>query len=162
MTNEMELCTIIKNSLNDCGHICYRIPDPSGAFASTTARPFDLFGSFNTGAEFSPLYIEAKYLPTLKSFDLQLIEDHQINSLLNLKRAMPNSECWIVLGVKIPRANRVYIFKDIYEIDRRRKERRNFLKKELEGLPHEIIKKNQIKRFWNSQLVTNSIEGKTI
>jgi penicillin-binding protein-related factor A (putative recombinase) len=141
MTDEMTLCTIIVNSIKSSGGVAWKIPDPSGAFATAIARPFDILGATKEGC---PLYIEAKFLKTLESFNLQKIESHQMESLLSLKKLMPTAECWIVLGVKIPRKNRVYVFKDIYEIERRRKAKENFKMKELETLPYFSIKNDII------------------
>ena len=140
MNNEQELCTIIKNSVVSYGGVCWKIPDPTGAFAQTVPRPHDLFGAIDN----KPLYIEAKFMKGLSSFSLQAIADHQIQSLLELKKQLPEAECWIVLGVKIPRANRVYVFKDIEIINSRRNLKMNFLKKELESIPYMLVKKDLV------------------
>jgi penicillin-binding protein-related factor A (putative recombinase) len=138
--DEMEFCTVIKNSVNMLKNsICHKIPDPTGAFAQTVKRPFDLFGALNG----KPLYIEAKYMNTAESFNLKKIEDHQISSLLEFKEAVSDSVCWVVLGVNWGRADkRVYVFSDIKELSLRRKEGKNVLKKELATLPYFKISKD--------------------
>jgi penicillin-binding protein-related factor A (putative recombinase) len=134
MTNEAALCTVIKMSL-DFG---YKIPDPTNRFNATISRPFDLFGVLNS----KPIYIEAKYATGLRVFDLQCIEDHQIENLISIKKLMPNSYCWIIYGVHASHAdNRIYIFDDLDNLVKRRKNRENFLKKDLEILPFLSIKK---------------------
>lgn len=134
---ESSLNTIIKNSLVWAS----KIPDPSNEFAKTSARAFDGFGVLNH----KPLYWEAKYLSKLQSFDLQRIADHQIDNLCAIKEQLPDSHCWVILGVDCGRADkRVYIFDDPFLIRDRRSEKQNFLKKELEALPYIKIKKNLI------------------
>lgn len=134
MKDEQALNTVIKNSLQ----WAEKIPDASGNFA-VTPRAFDGFGISHNGL---PVYWEAKYLKTMESFNLQKIEDHQITNLLTIKRLCPIAQCWIVLGVSVSRGdNRVYIFGDVEDINNRRIDRRNYLKKELETLPyHKVVK----------------------
>ena len=146
MNNEAECCTIIKNSFITLGQVMWKIPDPSGQYTQTIQRPFDLFGTWRG----KPIYMEVKYINKLKSFDLQRIEEHQITSLLALKNVLPESICCIALGVKVGRGdNRIYFFTDIYDIERRRTNKQNYKKKELESLPYYPIHKDLI------QLETN-------
>ena len=63
---------------------------------------------------------------------------------------MPEADCRIALGVKVGRGdNRIYFFTDIYDIERRRTDKQNYKKKELESLPYYPIHKDLI------QLETN-------
>lgn len=141
MTNEADACVIFKNSIIASGGLCWKIPDPSNMYSQTSQRPFDQFGTFR-GA---PLYAEVKYLNALKSFDLQRIEDHQIENLCNLKKQIPSSHCWIVLAVKAGRGdNRFFIFDDPEDIRCRRIDHVNYFKKELEKLPYYPSKKGII------------------
>jgi penicillin-binding protein-related factor A (putative recombinase) len=141
MNNEADACTIFKNSIIEAKGLCWKIPDPANMFAQTSQRPFDHFGVFQG----RPLYAEAKYLSALKSFDLQRIEDHQIENLCAIKEQVFNAHCWIVLAVKVGRGdNRFYIFDDPFLIETRRKNKENFLKKELEALPYFSVKKSLI------------------
>jgi len=88
------------------------------------------------------LLVECKFISSLKSFDLQRIEDHQMEALENWKERIPGTQSWIVLGVKVARGdNRIYIFKDLHDIKTRRIEKKNYLKKELEQLGcHKVFK----------------------
>ena len=78
MKNEASVCTTFKNSLIAAGFKGYKIPDPSGDYGKTIKRPFDIIGSWANNL----LLVEAKFESSLKSFDLQRIEDHQIEELL--------------------------------------------------------------------------------
>ena len=139
MTNESETCTILKNSLLLMNELCFKIPDPSNSFSSTIQRPFDMIASYKG----NPVYIEVKYMKGLHSFNLQEIRDHQIENLINYKNKINNAECWIVLGINVKRGdNRIYIFKDIFEIEKRRLNKDNYKVKELHQLPYYPIKKN--------------------
>ena len=130
MKSESETCTIICKSIPNC----YKIPDPSSDFTQTISRPFDCFGSFRG----KPLYIEVKHKKGLLSLNLQDIQDHQIENLMQLKTDMPYAECWIIWGVTTGKHgdNRFYVFTDIHEINRRRNAKENIKKKELETLPY--------------------------
>ncbi len=137
MTDEAGLNTIIKNSLQWGS----KVPDPGNDFAKATARPFDGFGILNG----KPFYWEAKFSKKIESFSLQDIRDHQIENLCKIKELNPSSHCWVILGIKVGRAdNRIYIFDDPFVVRQRRDEKKNYLKKELETLPYLLIKKELI------------------
>jgi hypothetical protein len=137
MRNEQELCTILRNSLT----WAYKIPDPMNNFGSVSQKPFDIFGILSD----KPVYIEAKYANHFKAFDLSRIEDHQIANLRAIKALIPDAHCWIVYGVRVDRGdNRIFIFDNPHEINKRREEKRNFLKKELENLPYYPVRKGII------------------
>jgi penicillin-binding protein-related factor A (putative recombinase) len=139
MLNETQACTIIKNSFIEQGHYLFKIPDPSGNFAMTIQRDFDMIGRYLD----RPVYMEVKYLNGLKSFNLSLIKEHQINSLLEYKK-ISNSLCLIALGVNVARNDkRLYIW-DLNFIYTRYLSKENILKKELESTPYYTIKKNRI------------------
>ena len=141
MKDEAETCTIIKNSIIVQGGWASKIPDPSTLFSQTSQRPFDIFGIW----EHIPLYMEVKYINKLKSFDLSRIEDHQIQNLLEIKRLLPSAYCCIALGVKVARGDsRVYFFFDIEEVAKRRENKQNYLKKELETMVYFSVHKNLI------------------
>jgi penicillin-binding protein-related factor A (putative recombinase) len=128
MNNEASVCTIFKNSLLLSNEVMHKIPDPSSNYSSTTQRPFDMFGSWQG----KPLYVECKFMNKMQSFNLQTIQDHQIDNLCNFKKRILNAESWIVLGVHAGRGdNRIYVFKDIFEIEERRKAKENYKMKDL-------------------------------
>ena len=140
MRNESEACTILKNSFVDLGAFAYKIPDPSTDYASTIERPFDMIAVYTI-----PYYIEVKYLSSIKSFNLNVIKDHQIDNLLKIKTLMFDAACWIVLAVNAGRGDkRFYIFKNIEEIVQRRLDKRNYFKKELESLDYLPVHKDRI------------------
>jgi hypothetical protein len=148
MKSESELNTIIKNSLV----FGFKIPDVASDFSITIAKAFDGFGvSKDTDIKhvsthtYVPVYWESKFANHFKSFDLSRIEQHQIDNLVKLKYLMPYAKCWIIYGVKVARGdNRVFIFDDVEDIKLRKKEKRNFLKKELEGLFYYKVVKDLI------------------
>ena len=141
MNNEADACIILKNSIIKSQGFCWKIPDPANMFNKTSQRPFDHFGVFQN----KPLYAETKYLSTLKSFDLQRIEDHQINNLCDIKESIPYAHCWIVLAISIMRGeNRFYIFDNPFLIRDRRLQKENFLKRELDILPYLCVHKGVI------------------
>lgn len=144
MNNEAEVCTVLKNTMISKGCKMYKIPDPTSDFRNTIQRPFDMFGISIS----NPYYIEVKFMNKLMSFNLNKIENHQIRELTEIKRLNPNARCWIVLGIKVSKMDsRIYIFKDIMEIEKRRTDKENYLKKELETLPYYSVKSGIIKDF---------------
>ena len=145
MTSERELNTIIKNTLLNNGGWASKIADPQGKAVYTSIQnPFDGFGVIGN----TPVYWEAKYMNKLASFNLQRIENHQISNLCRIQELLTNSVCCIILGVKLSRnENRIYVFKDIIDINERRNNSQNFLKKELESLPYFKVKAGIIQDF---------------
>lgn len=71
--NEAELCTIIVKS----GTLLYKIPDPTGLYNRTIKRPCDIIGGLEFNGKYYPAFIEAKYMNTLRAFNLNRIEPHQ-------------------------------------------------------------------------------------
>lgn len=142
MKNEQETNNIFRKSIFDANGWAYKIPDPGASEALTAVpRPFDGFSVLNGEL----LCWEGKFLNKMSSFNLQTIKDHQIENLLAIKNLSNTAECWIVLGVNVARGdNRIYIFKDIHDINKRREAKQNFLKKELESLPYYKVFKNSI------------------
>lgn len=138
MTSEADVCTIIKNSFLLQGHYLYKIPDPTGNYSSTIKRDFDMFGRYFD----KPIYIEVKYLSGLKSFNLKLIEDHQMEALLEYTK-IPSALSIIALGVNVSRKMKVIYFWDAKYIEQRRKEEHNISKRELEALPFYTVKTNK-------------------
>ena len=139
--DESKICTIIKNSYIQHGGFAYKLSDPTSMYNQTIERPFDLIAVYDS----KPIYIEAKYMSKMQSFNLNHIQDHQILNLLTIKGLMPDSECIIALGIKVGRGDvRIYYFTDILEINERRLNKQNYLKKELELLPYFKVNKDLI------------------
>lgn len=139
MLNETQACTIIKNSFIEQGHYLFKIPDPSGNFAMTIQRDFDMIGRYSD----KPVYMEVKYLTGLKSFNLNLIKEHQINALLEYRK-ITNALCLIALGVNVARNDKRFYIWDLDFIYPRYLKKENILKKELELMPFYTVKKNII------------------
>jgi len=137
--SESVFCTILKNSFIVQGHYLYKIPDPTGDFVFTIKRPFDLIGRYNTNA----IYIEMKYSSSLQSFNLNRIDEHQYESLLEFKK-IQNAICLIGLGVNVSsKDKRIYLW-GVEEVYKRHIEKKNYLKKELEQIPFYTVKKQLI------------------
>jgi penicillin-binding protein-related factor A (putative recombinase) len=118
---EAQFNTIIGNSL-DWRH---KIGD-AGRFK----KPFDGFGVFRG----KPVYWEAKWLKTPKAFPWSRLEDHQIESLLNIQRLMPDAHCLFIIGVDYGRADkRIFIFTDMELVNRRKQIEKSILKKEFDA-----------------------------
>ena len=147
MRSESELNTIIKNTIIKQGGWAYKIPDPSkDSSLCSVKRPFDGFGVWKG----RPIYWESKFSRVFGSFNLQRIEEHQIQNLLAIKNICTDSLVCIVWGVHIKRGvSWVFIFDDIYMIHERRKNKKNFTKKELLSCPHYDIKKGIIENFYS-------------
>lgn len=142
--NESEFCTIIKNSFESQGNFLYKIPDPSSSFNQTISRPFDLIGSLKG----KPIAIEVKFLKGLQSFNLKRIEDHQIEALKKYRDSTNFALTKIMLGVHAGRGDyRIYCF-DLAEVEKRRNEERNYLKKELKDMKYLVCKKDANKKLY--------------
>lgn len=135
--NEARINTMIGNSL-DWSH---KISD-GGTHGKL---PFDIFGVYKG----RPIYIETKYLPTPKSFNFHRLEDHQIKSLFDIQKLDEDEGTLISLflvAVNFGRGDiRVFYFTDMHEINQRKQEKKNILKKEFESRTNYVtIKKGLI------------------
>ena len=142
MKSEAHACTILGNSIRLLSQgRAYKIPDAQGDYLSSS-RIFDMMGAMFM----HPWYCEVKFANGgLYSFDLQSIEDHQIENLLWYKRNVPGAWCWVVYAVNVKRGDsRVYVFDDVEEVARRRDAHQNYKQSELKTLPYFPVKKNLI------------------
>lgn len=139
MKNESESCTIVRNSFISQNHYLFKIPDPNSNYTNTIKRPFDLFGRY----EEKPIYIEMKYLSKLESFNLNRIENHQFEALLEHKK-IKDAICLIGLSINVSRTDKRIYFWDINYIYNRFLSKKNILKKELINIPFYTIKKGLI------------------
>lgn len=133
--HESDINTIVRNSL-DWG---FKIPDPTGMTALTaSSRCFDGFGIH----ENIPVYWESKFSQKLQSFNLQRLEDHQVEALTEIKKLLPDAKVWVIYGVHVGRGDtRLYIFDWSY-LKTRYENKNNILKKELEKLQYNEVHKN--------------------
>ena len=91
-----------------------------------------------------PMYWEAKNLTKPGAFNFSRLEDHQIANLLFIQSTLkvPNY-CLILIGVDFGRADkRVYVFKDMAYIDKRKKEKKSILKKEFAKRKNYVLVRN--------------------
>ena len=108
-------------------------------------KPFDTVGIFKDKA----LYIEAKYLPSPKSFNFNRLENHQIANLLaieELDQGRGNFVPLVLIAVNYGRgAIRIYYYTDMANIDKRKREKKNILKKEFDvSTNYVVVKKGLI------------------
>ena len=131
---ESHLNTIIKNSL-DWG---FKIPDnPLGSIPLC----FDGFGVFRN----KPVYWESKSLNKPQSFNFKYLKQHQIDNLLWLQSNIVISVSLFLIGVNYGRSQkRVYVFRDMDYIRRRKEANNNILKKEFDKRKNFLLIKNQL------------------
>ena len=139
---ENELNTIVKHSLEHQGGYAYKIPDTFSAEGNRSKAPFDGF-AFYKGHFIS---WESKWLPKPMSLNLNRLQDHQLKGLKDTKAFVKDSYALFLVGVNYGNGKkRVYYFTDLDDIETRRKEKRNILKKEFDTLSNYIIiKKGEI------------------
>ncbi len=105
---------------------------------SRVKKPMDVFGTYKGKA----IYIETKYLSSPKSFNFNRLETHQIASLLKIEKEniLGAFVPLLLIAVNYGRGRvRVYYYKDMAEIDRRKREKNNILKKEFDSSTNYII-----------------------
>lgn len=144
MKNEAEFNGIVSKSLNISGY-GFKIPDTVSSITFKHADlPFDGFGFFidNNGKGY-PVYWESKFLKEPSSFNFNRLEDHQIESLMKFKKAIPDCLSLFLICVDFGRGDkRVFYFKDLDEINKRKIEKKNIFKKEFLELKNYVkIKK---------------------
>ena len=143
MKKESEFCSVIVKSLD----IGYKIPDPTGQYAKTIKRCFDIMGAHDiSGFKYvlNSVYIEAKFNKTLSSFNLNRIEEHQayyLSKFCDVK----DSKCFVILGVYVGRGDlRAYIF-DWEDLEPYYKAKKSILAKMLKVLPYNEVHKGTFK-----------------
>lgn len=108
-------------------------------------KPFDGFGIFNG----VPVYWESKNLKKPQSFNFKRLEDHQIFNLLEIKnRLKDENHTWLLICVDFGRADkRVFLFRDMEYINKRKTEKDSILKKEFESRRNYVKIKKQLIDF---------------
>ena len=150
--HEKDFNTIVKTTLINEGGWAFKIPDPPKIMMNNNKlpikNPFDGFGILPNGRN---IYWESKYIKGLHSFNLSIIEEHQIENLLKIKTLNKNNLCIILLCCNIsPRDKRVFIFNDILKLKERRDNKENYKMKELLTLPYLNIRYQTIINFSQS------------
>ena len=143
MKKESEFCSVIVKSLD----IGYKIPDPTGQFAKTIKRCFDIMGAHNfhgVKEHLHPVYIEAKFNKMMSAFNLNRIEDHQAYYLSRFND-VAGAKCFVILGVYAGRGDlRAYVFdwnalRPLYE------QKKSIYAKVLKELPYNEVHKGVFK-----------------
>ena len=143
MKKESEFCSVIVKSLD----IGYKIPDPTGMYAKTIKRCFDIMGAhhFHGFKEYlHPVYIEAKFNKMMSAFNLNRIEDHQAYYLSRFND-VAGAKCFVILGVYAGRGDlRAYVFdwnalRPLYE------HKKSIYAKVLKELPYNEVHKGVFK-----------------
>ena len=139
MKKESEFCLVIVKSLD----IGYKIPDPTGQFAKTIKRCFDIMGAHHFDGfkeHLHPVYIEAKFNKTLSAFNLNRIEDHQAYYLSRFND-VSGAKCFVILGVYAGRGDlRAYVF-NWEDLQPYYENGKSIYKKALEKLPYNKVHK---------------------
>ena len=137
MKNEAEVCTIIKNSLKNG----FKVPDPSGAFTTTSQRCFDGIGTLEKEDGTHFICWEAKYLKSMQAFSFMKIEPHQ-NYYLNVYNKCIGVVSYVILGVNVGRGDqRMYVFEWNDFMGRLYENRFSIHKDKLEQLPYNEVHK---------------------
>jgi len=142
---EKDFNSLVTRSLNNQGGFGFKIPDERSTITGFHSKnPYDIFGLFNKHF----VCWESKYLTKPQSFNLQRLEEHQINNLIKALEICPNSYCIFAIGIDFGRSDkRVYIWKneDLYKIRERKENKLNILKKEFEQRTNFVkIKKGEV------------------
>lgn len=149
MRNEAEFNSVVSRSLSVSGY-GFKIADTfASSSLSRSSSPFDGFGYFfDKNNKGYPVYWESKFLKEPSSFNFNRLEEHQINNLINFKKAVPDSLSLFLICVDFGRGDkRVFYFKDLDEIYKRKQEKKNILKKEFLELKNYVIIKKGIIDF---------------
>ena len=143
MKKESEFCSVIVKSLD----VGYKIPDPTGQFAKTIKRCFDIMGAHHFDGFVSylhPVYIEAKFNKTMGSFNLNRIEDHQAYYLSRFND-VKGAKCFVILGVYAGRGDlRAYVF-DWNALQPLYEQKKSIYAKVLKELPYNEVHKGVFK-----------------
>lgn len=138
MKTEAEYCSVIMHALNEAG-VGYKIPqpDPSGQFAATIKRCFDIIGRIGE----CPVYLEAKFNKKMMACSMKRVEEHQAFYLDEFAK-IPNAMCFLAWGIQVARGDcRSYVF-DWRAVSELYKKGHSFHIKDLEKLPYNEIHKS--------------------
>ena len=98
--------------------------------AGKFTKPFDGIGIVQGRS----VYWEAKLLKKPLAFNFSRLEDHQIANLLSVQRLNKDALALFLVCVQFARGdNRVFIFRDMEYINKRKTEKLSILKKEFES-----------------------------
>lgn len=132
---ESDFNSIVVRSLKESNGYGYKIPDTFSIYTKQRSQaPYDLFG-YSQGKF---ICCESKWLPKPQAFNLNRLEDHQIENLIKAYEILrENCISLFLIGVDFGRNDkRVFYWKnkDLYIIQDRKINKNNILKKEFESL----------------------------
>lgn len=150
MKNEAEFNGIVTKSLNMRGW-GYKIADQvSLTTGMTSPKPFDAIGIYKSeDGEAYPVYLESKFMKKPGAFNFNKLEDQQIAHLLKCQRLLGNKAIVLFLiCVDCGRADkRVYYFKNMEYVNKRKEDKRSFLQKEMLKANNYTVIKNGLINF---------------
>lgn len=129
---ESDFNSIVTKSLNSQGGFGFKIPDERSTLTGFHSKnPYDIFGLFENNF----VAWESKWMNKPQSFNFERLEQHQIDNLIKAFELIDNCMSVFAVGIDFGRADkRVFIWKneDLYEILKRKNDKKNILKKEFE------------------------------
>ena len=142
---EKDLNGLIRKSFAEQGDFAFKIQDSGQYFdgvVSHQKNPYDGFAYYK--GKF--IAWESKWLPKPMSLNLQRLEDHQLEALQKTRKTLTSAVALFLVGIKwSTRETRVYAFTDLDEIEWRRNNKENILKKEWEKLTNYVkVSKGQV------------------
>lgn len=130
---ESKFNSIVTSSINSQGGFAFKIPDERSTVTGFHSKnPYDIYGIYKG------LFVcwESKSLSEPSAFNLNRLEQHQLDNLISNYEMLPNCLAVLAICVDFGRGDkRVFVFKDrdLYTIRERKASRRNILKKEFEA-----------------------------
>lgn len=142
---EKDINGIIRKSFAEQGDFAFKIQDSGQYFDGVVSHQKNPYDGF---AYYKGRFIawESKFLPKPMSLNLQRLEAHQLDALQKTRKYLNSSVALFLVGIKwSTRETRVYYFTDLDNIEKRRNNKDNILKKEWEQLTNYIkVSKGQI------------------
>ena len=132
---EKDFQSIVTHTFNSQNGWCYKIPDNG-----FDTKPYDCYG-FHDGMSY---VMELKWLNKPQAFNFNRLEQHQIDNLIKTYEIMgDNVRACFIVGIDYGRLDkRVFIFcnDQLYDIKKRKEEKKNLLKKDFQNRPYLKIK----------------------
>ena len=129
---EAKFNSIVTSSINSQGGFAFKIPDERSTITGYHSKnPYDIYGLY--GGMF--VCWESKSLNKPESFNLNRLEQHQIDNLIGNYELIDNCLAVFAICIDFGHADkRVFIFKNdgLYHIRERKENKENIFKKEFE------------------------------
>lgn len=142
---ENQFNSIVTKSINSQGGFAFKIPDERSTITGFHSKnPYDIYGLYNNRF----ICWESKNLSKPQAFNLNRLEEHQIDNLIQSMKLIDNCLAVFAICVDFGRNDkRVFIWKneDLFLIKERKNKKENILKKEFEQRSNFVkIKKGEI------------------